>query len=275
MIEDSTFSPFPQMHNTERPDKVVANLLEGKVAILVDGTPFALIVPAVFAQFYQSPEDYYERYYIVTLIRFVRAISFFLALLLPSMYIAFSAFHPEMIPSRLVFAMSAGRSTVPFPSMVEALIMETAIEILREASARLPRQIGPTIGIVGALVIGESAVQAGLVSPVMVIIVALTTIASFTSPSYSTSISTRVLRFPMILSAGIFGLYGIMLLSLLIMIHLVSLKPFGVPYLSPLSPLNLRGMMDFIIRSPLKYMKTRPSMFHPLDEVRVNEKNKQ
>ncbi|MFP3392423.1 spore germination protein [Brevibacillus sp. SIMBA_040] len=275
MIEDSTFSPFPQMHNTERPDKVVGNLLEGKVAIMIDGTPFALIVPAIFTQFYQSPEDYYERFYIVALIRLIRTLSFFLALYLPSLYIAFTSFHPEMIPSRLIMAMSAGRSTVPFPSMIEALFMEAASEILREASVRLPKPIGPTIGIVGALVLGEAAVKAGLVSPVMVIIVSLTTIASYTSPSYSTSISTRVLRFPMIFSAGIFGLYGIMLLTLLIAIHMVSLKPFGVPFLSPLSPLNLRGMMDFIIRFPLKYLKRRPSMFHPLDKVRINEKNNQ
>jgi spore germination protein KA/spore germination protein len=275
MIENSTFSPFPQMQNTERPDKVVGNLLEGKVTILIDGTPFALIVPAVFAQFYQSPEDYYERFFIVMLIRFIRVLSFFLALFLPSLYIAFTSYYPEMIPSRLIMAMSAGRSTVPFPSTIEAILMEAASEILREASVRIPKPIGATIGIVGALVLGEAAVKAGLVSPVMVIIVSLTTIASYTSPCYSTSISTRVLRFPMILSAGMFGLYGIMLFTLLIAIHLVSLKPFGVPYLSPLSPLNLRGMMDFIIRAPLRNLKRRPSMFHPQDEVRVNEKNNQ
>ncbi|MED4584024.1 spore germination protein [Brevibacillus choshinensis] len=275
MIEDSTWSPFPQMQNTERPDKVVANLLEGKVAILVDGTPFALIVPTIFAQFYQSPEDYYERHYIATLVRLIRFISFALALLLPSLYISFTSFHPEMIPSRLVIAMAAGRSTVPFPSLVEAFIMEIAIEILREASARLPRPIGPTIGIVGALVIGESAVKAGLVSPVMVIIVALTTIASFTSPSYSAAISTRVLRFPLMIMAGVFGLYGIMLCLLLILVHLASLKSFGVTYLTPLSPLNLRGMKDFVIRIPLVLMKRRPTMFHPQDEIRINGEDKQ
>lgn len=275
MIEDSTWSPFPQFQNTERPDKVVANLLEGKVAILVDGTPFALIVPTVFSQFYQSPEDYYERFYIATLIRLIRLISLSLSLLLPSLYISFSSFHPEMIPSRLVITMAAGRSTVPFPSLVEAFMMETAVEILREASARLPRPIGPTIGIVGALVIGESAVEAGLVSPVMVIIVALTTIASFTSPNYSAAISTRVLRFPVMIMAGIFGLYGIMLCLLLILIHLSSLKSFGVTYLSPLSPINLRGMKDFVMRVPQELMKRRPTMFHPHDEIRINGEDKQ
>ncbi|MED1723347.1 spore germination protein [Brevibacillus parabrevis] len=274
LIQDRRWSPFPQIQNTERPDKVVANLLEGKVGILVDGTPFALIAPAVFSQFYQSPEDYYERFYIATLLRFIRIISITIALLLPSLYIAFSAFHPEMIPSRLVIAMAAGRSTVPFPSLVEALFMELAIEILREASVRLPGPIGPTIGIVGALVVGEAAVSAGLVSPVMVIIVAVTTIGSFASPSYSAAIAIRMLRFPVMLLAGMFGLYGIMLFLIVILIHLSSLKSFGVPYMSPLSPLNLRGMKDLFIRAPHHLLRTRPTMFHVHDETRMREDEK-
>lgn len=271
MIQDRRWSPFPQIQNTERPDKVVANLLEGKVGILIDGTPFGLIAPAVFSQFYQSPEDYYERFYIATLIRFIRIISISIALLLPSLYIAFSAFHPEMIPSRLVIAMAAGRSTVPFPSLIEALFMELAIEILREASVRLPGPIGPTIGIVGALVVGEAAVTAGLVSPVMVIIVAVTTIGSFASPSYSAAIAIRMLRFPVMILAGMFGLYGIMLFLIVILIHLSSLKSFGVPYMSPLSPLNLNGMKDLFIRAPHHLLKTRPMMFHVQDKIRIRE----
>lgn len=268
-IQDRRWSPFPQLQNTERPDKVVANLLEGKVAILVDGTPFVLIAPAIFGQFYQSPEDYYERFYIASFIRMIRATSMIIALLLPSLYIAFSSFHPEMIPSRLVIAMAAGRSTVPFPSVVEALIMEVAIEILREASVRLPGPIGPTIGIVGALVVGEAAVSAGLVSPIMVIIVALTTIGSFATPSYSAAIAIRMLRFPLMLLAGMFGLYGIMLFLIVILVHLASLKSFGVPYMSPISPINLLGMRDYIVRAALMSMKRRPTMFHPHDEVRM------
>ncbi len=271
MIQDRRWSPFPQIQNTERPDKVVANLLEGKVGILVDGTPFGLIAPAVISQFYQSPEDYYERFYIATLIRFIRVISISIALLLPSLYIAFSAFHPEMIPSRLVIAMAAGRSTVPFPSLIEALFMELAIEILREASVRLPGPIGPTIGIVGALVVGEAAVSAGLVSPVMVIIVAVTTIGSFASPSYSAAIAIRMLRFPVMLLAGMFGLYGIMLFLIVILIHLSSLKSFGVPYMTPLSPLNLSGMKDLFIRAPHHLLNKRPTMFHVQDKIRMRE----
>ncbi len=268
-IEDTHWSPFPQLQNTERPDKVVGNLLEGKIAIITDGTPFVLIAPATLVQFYHSPEDYYERFLIGTLIRFLRMFAMTIALFLPSLYIAFSSFHPEMIPSRLVIAMAAGRSTVPFPSVVEAFMMEVSIEILREASVRLPGPIGPTIGIVGALVIGQAAVQAGIVSPIMVIVVALTTIGSFASPSYSAAISLRLLRFPMMIVAGMFGLYGIMLFFILIVIHLCSLKPFGVPYVVPFSPSRIGDMKDTLVRAPLYKMKKRPSAFKSQDNIRV------
>jgi spore germination protein KA len=269
-IEDHHWSPFPQIQNTERPDKVVANILEGKVAIVVDGTPFVLIAPAIFNQFYHSPEDYYERVYIGTFIRFIRIISMIMALLLPSLYIAFSSFHPEMIPSRLVIAMAAGRSTVPFPSIVEALLMEISIEILREASVRLPGPIGPTIGIVGALVVGEAAVQAGIVSPIMVIIVAMTTIGSFASPSYSAAIALRMLRFPMMIAAAVLGLYGIMMLIILIFIHLCSMKSFGVSYMAPFAPSQWVDMKDTLARPPFFWMRKRPEFFNPGDVERSN-----
>jgi spore germination protein KA len=268
-IEDHSWSPFPQIQNTERPDKVAASLLEGKIAILVDGTPFALIAPAIFSQFYNSPEDYYERFLIATLIRFIRIISMLMALMLPSLYIAFSSFHPEMIPSKLVIAMAAGRATVPFPSVLEAFLMEVTMEILREASVRLPGPVGPTIGIVGALVVGESAVRAGIVSPIMVIIVALTTIGSFASPSYSAAISLRMLRFPMMLFSGTFGLYGVMLFLIIIIIHLCSLESFGVPYLTPWAPRVFSGWKDTFYRTPLYRMLKRPQFTLPQDSDRM------
>ncbi|GAB7387076.1 spore germination protein [Bacillaceae bacterium] len=274
-IEDNHWSPFPQIQNTERPDKAAANLLEGKVVIVVDSTPFVLIAPAVFSQFYHSPEDYYERFWIGTFVRFIRVLSMLIALLAPSIYIAFSSFHPEMIPSKLVIAMAAGRSTVPFPSIVEALMMEITVEILREASVRLPGPIGPTIGIVGALVVGQAAVQAGIVSPIMVITVAITTIGSFASPSYNAAIALRLLRFPMMLMAAMFGLYGIMLLLLLIILHLASLKSFGVPYLAPFSPSRLTDMKDTFIRAPLNWMIQRPEMMKPQDQTRMEFQNQQ
>ncbi|HUC93794.1 MAG TPA: spore germination protein [Paenibacillus sp.] len=268
-IEDNHWTPFPLIQNTERPDKAVANLLEGRIVIITDGSPFALIAPALFTAFYQSPEDYYERFLISTMIRLIRIISMVMALLLPSLYIAFSSFHPEMIPSRLVIAMAAGRSTVPFPSVLEAFMMEVTMEILREASVRLPGPIGPTIGIVGALVVGQAAVQAGIVSPIMVIIVALTTIGSFASPSYSAAIALRMLRFPMMVVAGMFGLYGIMLLILIIFVHLCSLKSFGVPYLAPLTPFRFRDLKDSVIRAPMIFMRRRPLALQPQDPYRM------
>ncbi|BCU82189.1 spore germination protein [Polycladomyces abyssicola] len=271
LIQDQIWTPFPQLQNTERPDAVVGHLLEGKVAILVDGTPNTLIAPAVFTQFYYSPEDYYERYLITSFLRMIRLLSLFIAMLLPALYIAFVSFHPEMIPSKLAIAMAAGRATVPFPSIVEALIMETSVEVLREASIRLPGPIGPTIGIVGALVIGDAAVSAGLVSPAMVIIVGLTTISSYANPYYNAAISLRLIRFPLMIVAATLGLYGITLALMLILLHLVQLKSFGVPYLAPFSPVNWTDMKDTLIRVPWQWMKDRPKLMKPGDTQRQEE----
>lgn len=268
LIEDSHWSPFPTVQNTERPDKTVANLLEGKVAIIVDGTPFVLIAPTVFSQLYQSPEDYYERFWMSSFIRLIRFFSLFITMMAPALYIAFTAFHPEMIPDQLLIAISAGRATVPFSSFLEAAIMWFTIEVLREASIRLPGLIGPTIGIVGALVIGQSAVQAGLVSPMMVIIISLTMLASFTVPTYSASIAIRVLGFPMMVMAGIFGLYGMMLFLIVIVLHLSTLKSFGVPYLAPIAPYHSRDMKDMIFRAPWRWMIRRPVTTIPKDDQR-------
>lgn len=268
MIQDVVWSPFPTIQNTERPDAVVSHLLEGKVAIIVDGTPQVLIAPAVFSQFYYSPEDYYSGYLIGSFLRVLRLLSFVIALMLPALYIAFISFHPEMIPTRLAIAMAAGRASVPFPSIVEALIMETSVEILREASIRLPGPIGPTIGIVGALVIGDAAVTAGLVSPLMVIVVGLTTISSYATPSYSAAISIRMFRFPLMIAASILGWYGIVISLMLLLLHLIKIRSFGIPYLVPFSPLRLSDLKDTLIRIPWPWMKSRPTMFMPDDQKR-------
>ncbi|MBA4494767.1 spore germination protein [Paenactinomyces guangxiensis] len=270
-IQDITWTPFPQIQNTERPDAVVGHLLEGKVAILVDGTPHVLIAPAVFTQFYYSPEDYYERFHISSFLRLIRLLSLFVALLLPALYIAFVSFHPEMIPSELAIAMAGGRASVPFPSILEALVMEISVEILREASIRLPGPIGPTIGIVGGLVIGNAAVDAGLVSPAIVIVVGLTTISSYANPSYNAAISVRLIRFPLMIAAAIFGLYGIMLGLMLVLVHLVQLQSFGIPYMTPYAPFNWRDLKDSLIRTPWTWMNKRPTLYRPQDRQREQE----
>jgi hypothetical protein len=196
LIEDDKFSPFPQIVHTERPDKVVAGLAEGRVALLVDGTPFALIVPSVFYDFMQASEDYYERFYFSSAVRLLRMFTFLIALLVPSIYVAVTTFHQELIPSPLLYTIISARAGVPFPVVIEAFIMEISFEILREAGVRLPRPVGSAVSIVGALVVGQAAVDAGIVSQPMVIVVALTGIASFTIPAFNMSMSTRLLRFP-------------------------------------------------------------------------------
>lgn len=257
-IEDNPYSPFPQMHHTERPDRVAAGLLEGRVVIMSDGTPFALIVPAEITSFLTSPEDYYDRYYLGTLILWVRYIAFAVSLLLPSFYIAITTFHQEMIPARLLISIASYRQGLPFPTLLEALIMEFTFEVLREAGTRLPRAVGQAVSIVGALVIGQAAVQAGIVSPLMVITVAFTGIASFTTPSYNLGITIRMLRFPLMLLAGILGLFGVMFGIIIIHIHAAKIRSFGLPYLSSLSPLHWSDIKDVLVRGPWWTMDTRP-----------------
>lgn len=268
LIEDSSLSPFPQVQYTERPDKAAAAMLEGRVVILVDTTPFALIVPATFAQFFQSPEDYYERWIIGSLTRLTRYVASYLAVFIPGLYVAAVAYHPGLIPMKLSLAIAASREGVPFPILVEVLLMEAAFEFLREAGARLPRAIGQTIGIVGGLIIGDAAVRANITSPLMVIIVATTAIASFAIPSYSLGIGFRMLRFPTIFLAGFLGLYGVILSFILINIHMVTMKTFGINYLSPFTPYLFNDWKDLMVRLPWRTMITRPVYTKPQDLIR-------
>jgi len=251
LIEDNVLSPFPQIIHTERPDKTTNALINGQVIILVDGTPFSLITPITFEQFFKSSEDYYDRWQIGTLIRTLRYIAAFIALFLPSIYIAVVSFHQGMIPTTLALSIAGGREGVPFPSYIEAFLMEFTFELLREAGIRLPRPVGSTIGIVGGLVIGEAAVQAGIVNPIMIIVVALTAIASFSIPSYNASISLRMLRFLLMILAATLGLFGIIIVYIGINIHLVGLRSFGRYYTSPFSPYRMFDLLDTVIRIPL------------------------
>lgn len=258
LIVDDPSTPFPLVTNTQRPDRVVAELLEGRVAIITDGTPFALVVPGQFVSFLQTPEDYYQNFLLSSALRILRYITFAVSILLPSLYIAITTFHQEMIPTPLLISIAASREGVPFPALFEALAMEFTFEVLREGGLRLPRSVGQAVSIVGALVIGQAAVQAGIVSPLMVIIVAFTGVASFSIPTYNIAISLRLLRFPIMLLAGTLGLFGIMIGLLTIIIHLSGLRSFGVPYLSPLSPFHADGLKDALVRPPIWGMDKRP-----------------
>jgi spore germination protein KA len=257
LISDNPRSPFPLIQSTQRPDALSAALIEGKVALLVDGSPFALIVPITFWFGFQTVEDYYINFIFASMLRILRYLFAFLALALPSIYIAITTYHSEMIPTALTLSLAAAREVVPFPAFMESLMMEITFEALREAGIRLPRPVGQTISIVGALVIGQAAVQAGIISAPIIIVVSLTGIASFLIPHPGMSQAISMLRFPMMLCGATFGLYGVSAGMLAILIHLTTLRSFGVPYLTPVSPLDPRGLWDVVIRAPWQIMHKR------------------
>lgn len=270
-IQDTTLSPFPTIYNSDRPDTIAGGILEGKVAILVDGTPFVLLAPSFFLNFFQSAEDYYQRADISTLLRLIRYLAFFIAMLAPSLYIAITTFHEEMIPTNLAISLAAQRENVPFPAFFEALLMEVVYEVLREAGLRIPKNIGQAISIVGTLVIGQAAVDAGFISSAMVIIVSVTAIASFVIPEMGMSIAVRIIRFGLIGLAGFIGLYGILFGIFLIVLHLSGLQSFGQPYMTPIGPYIRSDIKDSVFRLPWPSLKTRPKENKPENVSRQNQ----
>jgi spore germination protein KA len=267
-IEDNTFSVMPQMMKTERPDKSVGHLLDGGIVVLVDGSPNSLLLPVVFWNFLYSPEDYNERLYTTIILRTLRFGALGFALALPSLYIAISSFHHEMIPIGLLQIVVSGKRDVPFPILVEVFIMEIILEMIREAGVRLPNKVGPAISIVGALVLGDAAIQAKLASPATVTVVALTAIANFSIPSFSVALSIRVLRFGFMIASGVLGIFGFMAISFVLLIHLCSLRSFGVPFLAPVSPLIPSDLKDTQVRMPIWMMQKRPKFLGSMDGIR-------
>ena len=270
LIEDSPLSPFPTIQSTERPDKVAASILEGRVAIFVDNSPFVLVAPTYFWQFLQASDDYYSRYYTATFYRIIRYIAFVISLTLPSFYVMLASFHQEMIPTSLALTIASGREIVPYPVLLEALIMETAFELMREAGLRMPKPVGQAVSIVGSLIIGQAAVQAGLVSPFMVIVVALTGIASFAIPNYAASFSVRLIRFPLLIASGTMGLLGFAACFSILAIHAISIRSFGEPYLAPATPFKPSDQKDALVRFPWWKMVSQPELAEG-QEDRVKE----
>ncbi|MCM3676865.1 spore germination protein [Peribacillus simplex] len=261
-INDGTWTPWPTILATERPDVVAGNLMEGRVAIFVDGTPFPLLLPATWSQFFQTAEDYYMRWNIASFLRLLRVVTFLITLLGPSLFIAFISFHQELIPTPLLISLTAQRQAIPFPVFIEALLMEFTFEVLREAGVRMPRTVGQAVSIVGALVLGEAAVLAGIVSSSMVIVVAGTAIASFTIPHASMMDAVRLLRFLMMVLAASFGLYGVGLGVIVLVAHTCSVRSFGIPYLAPIAPLIFADWKDTLIRMPKPFLSTRPRLIN-------------
>ncbi|WP_019242211.1 MULTISPECIES: spore germination protein [Bacillus] len=258
-IEEYSITPFSQTLTTERIDRSAGGLLEGRIVLLLDGNPCASILPISFISFFQSPDDYNLRFLVASFNRIIRFTSFFTAILLPAFYIAIVGFHYEVVPQRIIFTVQKSVESIPYGPLVEAGIVEVFIELIREATLRLPTKIGPTIGIVGGLVIGDAIVKAGLVSNIMVVVVALTAISSFVIPSSEMSATVRILRFPFMFLASILGIYGIVIGIVLLVGHLCKLRPFGVPYLTPFTPLKWKDLKDTIIRAPIFTLNTRPT----------------
>lgn len=270
-IEEYPLSPFPQNLFTERPDRLKAHLMEGRIAIMVEGSADAIILPVTFFSFFQSPDDYNSRYYEGSFFRILRIVSFFGALILPALYVAIVGFHFEIIPFDMITLMKSSTERVPFPPFSEALLMVITIELIREAGIRLPSPIGQTIGIVGGLIIGDAVVNAGLVSNLMVIVIALTAIMSFAISSYEIGNVVRILSFPILIGASTLGFVGIVFSLLIIVIHMCKLETLGVPYLSPFSPFNKEGIKDSLVRFPLWLLNRRSKNLHPKIELRQKQ----
>ncbi|NLY74866.1 MAG: spore germination protein [Firmicutes bacterium] len=258
-LEDASLSFFATMGYTERPDVVCSKLLEGRAAVFIDGTPVVLTAPFLFIENFQSPDDYTFKLFFGSMIRWVRYTAFLISILLPAVYVALVSFHQEMIPTQLLITTAAAIEGTPFPVVIEALVMGLVFEILREAGIRLPRPIGQTVSIIGALVIGEATVSAGLVGAPLIIVVAFTAITSFVTPTLVQE--GTLIRFALTILSGFLGAFGITIGLLAILIHMASLRSFGVPYLSPITPMNLRDLsQDVLIRAPWWAMFTRPKV---------------
>lgn len=270
MIEDRPFSLFPQTLATERPDRVAGYLSEGAVALFVDNSPVALVVPVTWWGLLQTAEDYHLRWPVGTFLRWVRMFGIILSVSFGAFYVAAVNYHHEMIPTELMLSIAASREQVPFPAAVELLAMEFAFELVKEAGSRIPSIIGPTVGIVGGLILGQAAVAAKLFSPIVVIITAITGLAASAVPNYATGFGLRILRFAFIGLATLLGLYGLALGAFLLVVHLAGLRSFGVPYLSPVAP-RRRPVPDALVRPPLFQMEFRPRHLRPQDQRRQQE----
>ena len=276
VTKETWYSPFPQYQTTERPDKAAMAILEGRIVLLSDNSPQALILPTTYHSFFQTPDDYYSHFLMVTFLRLLRYVAAFLAISLPGLYLAVTNFHTQILPTNLILSLSMAREGVPFPGVVEVILLEISFELLREAGIRLPGPMGNTIGIVGGLIIGQAAVDANLVSPVVVIVVAFTALCSFAIPNEEFASAFRLLKYGCIFMGAWFGLYGILLSCLWVLIHLSHLNSFGIPYLYPYAACVGSGQeekKDSLIRYPFRQLKYRPVFARRAEKIKLRKKD--
>lgn len=266
------WSPFPQIQSTERPDKVIASIYEGRVGVVVDNTPVALILPVTYASLMQTPDDYTTPALVASIIFFTRHVSAFVAIFLPAIYISIVSYHPGMMPTTLAISIAELRSRTPFPSFLEAVLMETLLEIFQEAVTRLPQKVAQAAGVIGALVIGTTIVQAGLVNALLVVVTAGTAMASFCMPSYNFALALRFFRVPMLILGATLGLYGVMAGFIVLVIHLCSLRSYGESFMGGLFDITLlEDMKDKLFRAPSNFLRSRPKEYGAQERTRTGD----
>src|SRR5690606_26392633 len=271
-LEDNHYSLFPHFILTELPDRFIYSILNGRIGVLIDGSPVGIIGPANFFSFFESTEDIYLRWSLSTFIRLIRIFAMLGSLFLTAIYVATMTDHFELIPSKLLIIIGQSRSQVPFPPLLEALLLEILIELLREAGARLPSKVGQTMGIVGGIVIGQATVEAGLTSNILIIIVAFSALGAFSAPIYEMGTAIRIARFPIIILAGVWGLNGIIVGICILMVHLLKLTSLNKPYLAPLYPLIMKELQYFLLRLPHAFYMRRPLVNRPKGSIRLKKR---
>lgn len=272
LTERNVYSPFPEFQTTERPDKAASAILEGRVCVLVDNSPLSLLLPTTLNSFFQASDDSYSRWEVATFIRILRYFSALLSITLPGLYIAVINYNAEVLTSAMALSFAAARDGVPFSVLFEVIMMEIAFQMLLEAGIRLPSPMGSTLGIVGGLIIGDAAVNANLVSPIVVIVIALTAISAFTVPNEPFVSAFRIIRYIIIILSAFLGLYGFILGIMILLIHLGGLKSFGMPYMVPFAASGINegtDTKDAIIRLPLKILKRRPIFSKKTERTRL------
>ncbi|MBH0156903.1 spore germination protein [Fictibacillus sp. 5RED26] len=271
-MEDHKHSVFPQFQHTDRPDVCAYSLGVGKVTILVDNTPFALNAPINFFHLFQSPEDYINRWIVASFLRIIRYLSFMLSLLMIPLYVALTTHHYQMIPLQILFVLVETRSQLPLTPFWESLIMLITLEVIKEASLRMPTKSGQTLGVIGGIVVGQAAVEAGFASQVLIVLVGISAIASFLVPNYLMTKATTLIQFTLLILASFLGVMGIFMGIILLLVNLNALTSLKQPYFTPVAPFYGKDWLDLFIRGPLHWMKTRPEALHPLQKWRYSRR---
>lgn len=271
LLEDSPASLYPQCDGSERPDTVAAELCSGRVAVIVNGSPHVLLVPATLSRLMRVNEDDYQRWSYASFVKTLRWAAAALSVLAPAAYVAVISYHPGLLPTDLLLISAKNRSSVPFSAFFEVLIMELSLELLREAGLRMPQGVGTSLSIVGGLIVGDAAISAGLISPLLVIIVGLSAIAGLAIPSYALSSAFRLTKYMLLALSAVLGLLGLSLGTLLWLSMMVGTRSFGVDFTAPFSPLWKRGLLSGLLEPPIRLRAKRPAYLEPLDGIRMRE----